>query len=286
MLRGRVRLHAGDEDVGGRRGRLPADPAAAPRPRRRSRTRSSCSPSRTGSRTDDAPAASVAAAPAAGAAAGRLLDRRAGGRSRRRRRPRPRRDVAVRSRPPRAPPSPPPPPSRATTLPPRTDTPSLANLMRADFDGRGLRVLRTEARDRRLHPPAGHLPQQRHPRLRRAAAAARPRPVPGGRAQPRLHRAVDYVTGQGMAREQDWLAHAGLRRAAHRLPRPRRRRPGERPRARAAAGATPATASTPSSRSRSCRTSTPTRPRWSAGRWAAASPSTPWSRRPAWSTRR
>ena len=48
-----------------------------------------------------------------------------------------------------------------------------------------------------------------------------------------------YVTGQGMAREQDWLARAGLRRAAHRLPRPRRRRPGRRPRARAPAGLHP-----------------------------------------------
>jgi uncharacterized protein len=99
------------------------------------------------------------------------------------------------------------------TLPPATDDPSLANLMRADFDGRGLRILRevppvfpTDAYRRFevtyrsnnqivsgvLHRPNG------------------PGPFP---AVVLNHGYIDpsiYVTGQGMRRELDWLARAGF----------------------------------------------------------------------------
>ena len=189
-------------------------------------------------------------------------------------------------RPPRAPPSPPPPPSRAR---PCHRPPTLRrwpNLMRADFDGRGLRVLRTEVRT------DAYTRQQVTYRSNGTLVSGvllrptRPRPVPGGRAQPRLHRAV------GLRHRPGHGARAGLagaRRASWCCtPTTAATRPATRPATSSAScgSATPATASTPCSRWRSSRTSTPTGPRWSAGRWAAASPSTPWSPRRASSTPR
>ncbi|HYF71414.1 MAG TPA: alpha/beta fold hydrolase, partial [Nocardioides sp.] len=105
---------------------------------------------------------------------------------------------------------PPTPTEQGESLPPRTDTPSLANLMRADFDGRGLRVLRTETRT------DAYTRQQVTYRSNGTLVSGvllRPHgrgPFPGvvlnhGYIEPSV-----YATGQGMAREQDWLARAGF----------------------------------------------------------------------------
>lgn len=105
---------------------------------------------------------------------------------------------------------PPTPTEQSPTLPPRTDHPSLANLMHADFDGRGLRVLRTELRN------DAYTRQQVTYRSNGTLVSGvllRPHgrgPFPAvvlnhGYIEPSI-----YVTGQGMAREQDWLARAGF----------------------------------------------------------------------------
>jgi uncharacterized protein len=99
---------------------------------------------------------------------------------------------------------------RPETLPPRTDQPSLANLMRVDFDGRGLRVLRTEYRtDAYTRMQVTY----RSNGTLVSGVLLRPHgrgPFPAvvlnhGYIEPSY-----YVTGQGMAREQDWLARAGF----------------------------------------------------------------------------
>ena len=83
-------------------------------------------------------------------------------------------------------------------------------------------------------------------RLRRPARADRQGPVPGDRAQPRLHRAVDLRHRPGPGPRAGLAGPRRVRRAAHRLPRPRRLRPG-RPTWTARPGsATPRTRSTPS----------------------------------------
>jgi uncharacterized protein len=99
---------------------------------------------------------------------------------------------------------------RSDALPPPTTFPSLANLMREDFDGRGLRVVRTEAttdaytRQQVTYRSNGTLV---------SGVLLRPTgrgPFP---AVVLNHGYIDpsvYVTGQGMAREQDWLARAGF----------------------------------------------------------------------------
>lgn len=99
------------------------------------------------------------------------------------------------------------------TLPPATDTPSLANLMRADFDGRGLRVLREV-------PP--EIPSDAYRRFE-VTYLSNGRVVSGVLHRPRgpgpfpavvlNHGYIDpsyYVTGQGMRREMDWLARSGM----------------------------------------------------------------------------
>ncbi|WP_243058956.1 S9 family peptidase [Nocardioides sp. SR21] len=105
---------------------------------------------------------------------------------------------------------PPTPTEQETTLPPRTDSPSLPNLMRADFDGRGLRILRTEyATDAYTRYQVTY----RSNGTVVSGVLLRPRgkgPFPAvvlnhGYFEPSI-----YVTGQGMAREQDWLARAGF----------------------------------------------------------------------------
>ena len=102
------------------------------------------------------------------------------------------------------------PTEQGETLPPATDTPSLDNLMREDFEGRGLRVLRTETttdaytRQQVTYRSNGTLV---------SGVLLRPRgrgPFPAvvlnhGYIEPSV-----YATGQGMAREQDWLARAGF----------------------------------------------------------------------------
>ena len=96
------------------------------------------------------------------------------------------------------------------TLPPRTDVPSLPNLMRADFDGRGLRVLRTEART------DAYTRQQvtyRSNGLTVSGVLLRPAgrgPFPAVVLNHGYIEPSTYVTGQGLAREQDWLARAGF----------------------------------------------------------------------------
>lgn len=105
---------------------------------------------------------------------------------------------------------PPTPTEQAETLPPATDTPSLANLMRADFDGRALRVLRTEART------ADYVRQQVTYRSNGTLVSGVLLKPHGRGPFPAVvlnHGYIDpaiYVTGQGMAREQDWLARAGF----------------------------------------------------------------------------
>jgi dipeptidyl aminopeptidase/acylaminoacyl peptidase len=102
------------------------------------------------------------------------------------------------------------PAERGETLPPATTFPSLANLMREEFDGRGLRVLRTEART------DDYVRQQVTYRSNGTVVSGvllRPTgrgPFPAvvlnhGYIEPSVYR-----TGQGMAREQDWLARAGF----------------------------------------------------------------------------
>lgn len=105
---------------------------------------------------------------------------------------------------------PPTPTEQSPTLPPRTDTPSLANLMHADFDGRGLQVLRTETRTDAY--TRQHVTYRSNGTLV-SGVLLRPHgrgPFPAvvlnhGYIEPSI-----YVTGQGMAREQDWLARAGF----------------------------------------------------------------------------
>ncbi|WP_082574710.1 MULTISPECIES: alpha/beta fold hydrolase [unclassified Nocardioides] len=105
---------------------------------------------------------------------------------------------------------PPTPAERGESLPPRTDTPSLANLMRADFDGRGLRVLRTETRT------DAYTRQQVTYRSNGTLVSGVLLRPHGGGPFPAVvlnHGYIEpsaYVTGQGMAREQDWLARAGF----------------------------------------------------------------------------
>jgi uncharacterized protein len=105
---------------------------------------------------------------------------------------------------------PPTPTEQTETLPPVTDKVSLPALMRADFDGRGLRVLRTEYRTQ------AYTRQQVTYRSNDTVVSGvllRPHgrgPFPAvvlnhGYIEPSI-----YVTGQGMAREQDWLARAGF----------------------------------------------------------------------------
>lgn len=96
------------------------------------------------------------------------------------------------------------------TLPPRTDTPSLANLMRADFDGRGLRVVATEGATAQY---TRYQVTYRSNGTLVSGVLLKPHgkgPFPAvvlnhGYIEPSI-----YVTGQGMAREQDWLANAGF----------------------------------------------------------------------------
>jgi dipeptidyl aminopeptidase/acylaminoacyl peptidase len=105
---------------------------------------------------------------------------------------------------------PPTPAEQGETLPPATDTPSLANLMRADFDGRGLRVLRTETRT------DAYTRQQVTYRSNGTLVSGvllRPHgrgPFPAVVLNHGYIEPSAYATGQGMAREQDWLARAGF----------------------------------------------------------------------------
>jgi len=105
---------------------------------------------------------------------------------------------------------PPTPAEQGDTLPPATDTPSLANLMRADFDGRGLRVLRTETRT------DAYTRQQVTYRSNDTLVSGvllRPHgrgPFPAVVLNHGYIEPSAYATGQGMAREQDWLARAGF----------------------------------------------------------------------------
>jgi dipeptidyl aminopeptidase/acylaminoacyl peptidase len=105
---------------------------------------------------------------------------------------------------------PPTPTEQASTLPPATDTPSLANLMRADFDGRALRGLRTETRT------DAYTRQQVTYRSNGTLVSGvllRPHgrgPFPAVVLNHGYIEPSAYATGQGMAREQDWLARAGF----------------------------------------------------------------------------
>lgn len=113
-------------------------------------------------------------------------------------------------RPSSGPTQPPTPTELSDNLPPATDTPSLANLMRADFDGRGLRVLRTETRT------DAYTRQQVTYRSNDALVSGvllRPHgrgPFPAVVLNHGYIEPSAYATGQGMAREQDWLARAGF----------------------------------------------------------------------------
>jgi dipeptidyl aminopeptidase/acylaminoacyl peptidase len=99
---------------------------------------------------------------------------------------------------------------RSETLPPATTYPSLPNLMRAEFDGRGLRVLRTEYRT------DAYTRQQvtyRSNDTTVSGVLVRPHGKGPFPAVVLNHGYIDpsyYVTGQGLAREQDWLARAGF----------------------------------------------------------------------------
>ncbi|GAA4741051.1 hypothetical protein GCM10023350_27010 [Nocardioides endophyticus] len=105
---------------------------------------------------------------------------------------------------------PPTPAEQGESLPPATDTPSLANLMRADFDGHGLRVLRTETRT------DAYTRQQvtyRSNGTQVSGVLLRPHgrgPFPAVVLNHGYIEPSAYATGQGMAREQDWLARAGF----------------------------------------------------------------------------
>jgi dipeptidyl aminopeptidase/acylaminoacyl peptidase len=99
---------------------------------------------------------------------------------------------------------------QSTALPPRTTFPSLANLMRADFDGRGLRVVATEGT---TDAYTRYQVTYRSNGTVVSGVLLKPHgrgPFPAvvlnhGYIEPAI-----YVTGQGMAREQDWLANAGF----------------------------------------------------------------------------
>lgn len=105
---------------------------------------------------------------------------------------------------------PPTPTEQVETLPPRTDKPSLANLMRVDFDGRGLRVLRTEYRtDAYTRMQVTY----RSNGTLVSGVLLKPHgrgPFPAVVLNHGYIEPAYYVTGQGMAREQDWLARAGF----------------------------------------------------------------------------
>jgi dipeptidyl aminopeptidase/acylaminoacyl peptidase len=99
---------------------------------------------------------------------------------------------------------------RSGALPPATTYPSLPNLMRADFDGRGLRVLRTET-------ITDAYTRQQVTYRSNGTVVSGVLLRPNGRGPyPAVvlnHGYIDpssYVTGQGLAREQDWLARAGF----------------------------------------------------------------------------
>jgi dipeptidyl aminopeptidase/acylaminoacyl peptidase len=100
--------------------------------------------------------------------------------------------------------------SIGTTVPPATDGPSLVNLMRADFDGHGLRVLHRQVRtDAYTRLEVAYRSNDRDV----SGVLIRPHgqgPFPAivlnhGYIEPSI-----YVTGQGLAREQDWLGRAGF----------------------------------------------------------------------------
>jgi dipeptidyl aminopeptidase/acylaminoacyl peptidase len=96
------------------------------------------------------------------------------------------------------------------TLPPVTDRVSLPALMRARFDGGGIRVLRTEYRTedytRRQVTYRSNGTTVSGVLLRPAGEGPFPAVVLNhGYIDP-----ASYVTGQGLAREQDWLARAGF----------------------------------------------------------------------------
>lgn len=103
------------------------------------------------------------------------------------------------------------PTEREESLPPRTDSPSLANLMRADFDGRAIRVRRqvpvpTDAYRRFEITYRSNGVLVSGVLLRPAGTGPFPAVVLD-------HGYIDpsyYVAGQGLAREQDWLARAGF----------------------------------------------------------------------------
>jgi dipeptidyl aminopeptidase/acylaminoacyl peptidase len=105
---------------------------------------------------------------------------------------------------------PPNPTEQGDTHPPATTYPSLPNLMRAEFDGRGLRVLRTEYRT------DAYTRQQvtyRSNDTTVSGVLVRPHGKGPFPAVVLNHGYIDpsyYVTGQGLAREQDWLARAGF----------------------------------------------------------------------------
>ena len=153
--------------------------------------------------------------------------------------------------------------------------------MREDF--RGGRIRRAAASWRRPTPTPATRSPTAAATLTVSGVLLRPRgrgPVPGGGAQPRLHRAVDLRHRAGPAREQDYLARAGFVVLHTDY--------------RGHAASDPATPTGPGDPARlhprhdqrgagarrSERTSTPTGSRCSAGRWAAASPSTRWSPSP------
>ena len=96
------------------------------------------------------------------------------------------------------------------TLPPVTDRTSLPALMRADFDGRDLRVLRTEVRtDDYTRQQVTYSSNG----TRVSGVLLRPRGKGPFPAVVLNHGYIDpayYVTGQGLAREQDWLAREGF----------------------------------------------------------------------------
>ncbi len=111
---------------------------------------------------------------------------------------------------PSGPTQPPTPAEQGESLPPATDTPSLANLMREEFDGRGLRVLRTEVRT------DAYIRQQVTYRSNGTVVSGvllKPNgrgPFPAVVLNHGYIEPSAYATGQGMAREQDWLARAGF----------------------------------------------------------------------------
>ena len=105
---------------------------------------------------------------------------------------------------------PPTPTETAESLPPVTDPVSLPALMREDFDGRGLRVvLRESVTDAYTRSQVTY----RSNGTTVSGVLLRPHgrgPFPAvvlnhGYIEPSI-----YVTGQGLAREQDWLARAGF----------------------------------------------------------------------------